>query len=383
MTQPTSSRSPDVTAPPPTALRHVVPVVAVVLGVHVLFVAVRLLALGGDITSFTDGYDGQAYYRLALRPADRRGHGRGHHLHPSGLLADPHRLPARGRGWSLGGQPALVPVALLLVNLLAVARPRLPGRAAWPASSDAARGGARSPALWAGYVVGVGQDLTEPLAGALLLGSLRAIRDAGSCPPRWRLTAAALTRETTLVVAVAVLLARCVPRGAPRAPPLVGRRRAPGRLRRVAHLGTRALVGRGPGPAHGQPARGAGHRAGGLPRPRRRRTSARSGPTWCCWSRPWPPSRSRRRRCGIAKAQLHERLALAGYLALLLCLPVWDRGQAYLRWGCEPVLLGWLLMLGRRSRELAALAVLCAVLWLVAATQSLGYPAWGGAWTWS
>ena len=99
---------------------------------------------------------------------------------------------------------------------------------------------------------------------------------------------------------------------------------------------------------------------------------------------------------------LHERLALAGYLVLLLCLPVWERGQAYLRWGCEPMLLGWLLLLGRRptprrreatqpdgreDRALTVLAVLSVVLWLVTATQSLGYPridgSWSGVWTWS
>ncbi|WP_310529899.1 hypothetical protein, partial [Nocardioides sp.] len=99
---------------------------------------------------------------------------------------------------------------------------------------------------------------------------------------------------------------------------------------------------------------------------------------------------------------LHERVALAGYLVVLLCLPVWERGQAYLRWGCEPMLLGWLLLLGRRpaprrpdatqgagndDRALAVLAVLSVVLWLVTATQSVGYPRidgnWSGVWTWS
>ncbi|UUZ59990.1 hypothetical protein [Nocardioides sp. B-3] len=90
---------------------------------------------------------------------------------------------------------------------------------------------------------------------------------------------------------------------------------------------------------------------------------------------------------GIAAAALrhrdgppYERLALAGYLALLLCLPVWDRGQAYLRWGCEPMLLARVLQLGGRLRALAVITVL---LWVPAAAQSLGYPVWGGVWTWS
>ena len=99
-------------------------------------------------------------------------------------------------------------------------------------------------------------------------------------------------------------------------------------------------------------------------------------------------------------APSYERLALAGYLVVLLCLPVWDRGQAYLRWGCEPMLLGWLLLLGRQhqgphsrdaattpERALPALASLSAVLWLLTTTQSVGYPRtdgiWSGVWTWS
>jgi hypothetical protein len=66
----------------------------------------------------------------------------------------------------------------------------------------------------------------------------------------------------------------------------------------------------------------------------------------------------------------HLRLALAAYLVLLACLPVWDRSQAY---------LGWLLLLQRRAARrvlpaLPALAGLVAATWLVAVALTFAYP---------
>ena len=280
---------------------------------------------------------------------------------------------------SAGGQPALVPGALLLVNLLAVVAIAF-------LAARLARGLGRSPwwgavpALWAGYVVGVGQDLTEPLAGALLLAALCAMRAGRFVPAAVALTAAALTRETTLVLAVAVLLASLVTaRGSPsRAAAVVGRRRTPGRLRRLAHLGARTLVGRGSRPAFRQPAGTSGLELVRLPRATPPPTSAASGRTSSCWCRRSRRSSSRPLPCGTATGRLHERLALAGYLVLLLCLPVWDRGQAYLRWGCEPILLGWLLLVLRRPavrpRVVPAVAGLVAVAWLAAVAVTYDHP---------
>lgn len=83
----------------------------------------------------------------------------------------------------------------------------------------------------------------------------------------------------------------------------------------------------------------------------------------------------------------HERLALAAYVLVLASLPVWDRGQAYLRWCCEPVLLGWLLLVGSvrpyAVRARRAVVPLVVVVWLVTASQSVAYPQGGGWWGWS
>ena len=239
------------------------------------------------------------------------------------------------------------------------------------------------PALWAGYVVGVGQDLTEPLAGALLLASLHAIRRRRFVPAAVALTAAALTRETTLVLAVAVLIASVgAPTGARARPPWWV-----GAVPLVAYAGWRTWVrarwsGEVPDPPTDNPL--------GAPVTE---LLGYLGQALTHLGAEWPnlvllaPTMAALVLAASAlrhrEGPLHERLALVGYLALLLCLPVWDRGQAYLRWGCEPMLLGWLLLLGRQARASSALAVLSAVLWLVAATQSLGYPAWSGVWTWS
>ena len=239
--------------------------------------------------------------------------------------------------------------------------------------------------MWAGYVVGVGQDLTEPLAGALLLGALSAIRAGRFGPAVLALTAAALTRETTLVLAVAVLLASVL--SARQAPPWWV-----GAVPLLAYAGWRTWVrarwsGQVPDPPSDNPLElpvtalmdYVGHAV------------THVGAEWPNLVLLVPTLAALLLAASglrLRDAPLHERLALAGYLLVLLCLPVWERGQAYLRWGCEPMLLGWLLLVGRRhERTLAGLAVLSVVLWLVTTTQSVGYPrldgSWSGVWTWS
>ena len=61
-------------------------------------------------------------------------------------------------------------------------------------------------------------------------------------------------------------------------------------------------------------------------------------------------------------------------LFLFVCLPVWQRGQAYLRWACEPVMIGWLIALGARRNRVRALAVAVAVLWAVTAIDLVTFP---------
>lgn len=413
-------------ATPSLVLRRagVATVVAVVAAAYLVFIGARLAVFEGDpsgfvtagdlttdataapdsfvVTSGTRGYDGQAYYRLARDPLTDEVTAEGITFTRPAYWQTRIGYPVAVWVASAAGEEALVPGAMLLLNLLAVvvlallaARlARALGRSPWWGAV---------PALWAGYVVGVGQDLTEPLAGALLLGSLSAMRAGRFVPATLALTAAALTRETTLVLAVAVLLSglassRSGPRPAP--PWWVGA------VPLLVYAGWRTWVrARWSGPVPDPPSDnplGApvtalldylGHAATHL------------GSEWPNLVLLVPTlaglvlaASALRHREG----PLRERLALAGYLVVLLCLPVWERGQAYLRWGCEPMLLGWLLLLGRRparrpseatrpagrdDRALAALAVLSVVLWLVTATQSVGYPridgGWSGVWTWS
>ena len=399
--------------------RTVVAVVAAVAVAYLVFVGARLAVFDGDpsgfvaagdgatdpaaapdsllVTAGTDGYDGQAYYRLARDPLTDRVTAGGTAFTRPAYWQTRIGYPAAAWVVSAGGREALVPAALVLVNLLAVlALTLLAARLARDAGRSAWWGAV--PACWAGYVVGVGQDLTEPLAGALLLGALVAARAGRHGPAALALTAAALTRETTLVLAVAVLLAAVAHRAR-----LAARTPVPpwwvGAVPLAVYAGWRTWV--------------RGRWADLVPEPP---SDNPLGPPLVALvshldhaashlGAAWPnlvllaPTLGALVLAAYAGAHrsgpLHERLALGGYLALLLCLPVWDRGQAYLRWGCEPVLLGWLLLVQRRGaprhlrrpeRALPALAALSVLLWLVTASQSVGYPRsdgpWSGGWTW-
>jgi hypothetical protein len=408
----------------------VVTVVAVVAAAYLAFVGARLAVFEGDpsgfvtagdqttdvpsapdsllVTTGTRGYDGQAYYRLARDPLTDEVTAEGITFTRPAYWQTRIGYPAAAWVISAAGQASLVPGAMLLLNLLAVvviaflaARlARLFGRSPWWGAV---------PAFWAGYVVGVGQDLTEPLAGVLLLGSLYAIRVRWFVPAALTLTVAALTRETTLVLAVAVLLTWLASyAGTPRS----GHRRPTppwwvGAVPLVGYAGWRTWVrarwsGLVPDPPSDSPLR-----------PPLAALLDYLGHSFTHLGAEWPnlvlliPTLAGLILAASAlrhrSEPLHERLALGGYLVMLLCLPVWERGQAYLRWGCEPMLLGWLLLIGRRrptprpadstqpvgrdDRALTVLAALSVVLWLVTATQSVGYPrvdgSWSGVWTWS
>lgn len=420
----------EVTPSPVLRRAGVATVVAVVAAAYLAFVGVRLAVFEGDpsgfvtagdqttdvtsapdsllVTTGTRGYDGQAYYRLARDPLTDEVTAEGITFTRPAYWQTRIGYPVAAWAVSAGGQASLVPFAMLLLNLLAVVLIAFLGARLASALGRNPWWGA-VPALWAGYVVGVGQDLTEPLAGALLLGSLYAIRAGRFVPAALTLTVAALTRETTLVLAVAVLLTWLASHaGTPRSGP---RRPTPpwwvGAVPLVGYAGWRTWVrarwsGVAPDPPSDNPL--------GTPV-----TALLDylGHAWTHLGAEWPnlvllmPTLAGLLLAASAlrhRAEpLHERLALAGYLVVLLCLPVWERGQAYLRWGCEPMLLGWLLLIGRQrpakrpgdatlpvgheDRALPVMAALSVVLWLVAATQSVGYPrvdgSWSGGWTWS
>lgn len=357
----------------------VAPVVGTVLAAHLAFVGVRV-AVVGDLLAFTHGYDGLAYHRLALDPLTLAASEHGTTFtRPAYWQA---RIGYPAAAWALSlGRDDLVPAALVLVNLLAVAGIAL-------LAARLARGLGRSPwwgavpAAWAGFLVGLGQDLVEPLAGLLLLAALALVRSGRRVPAALTLTAAALTRETTLVVAVAVLAAG-----------VLGPRRPAwwvGAVPLGAYAAWRTWV-RGrwadvvPDPPPDNPL--------GVPLVELAQYLGSAALHPLAEAPNLVLLLPLLLALGLVAAALgvrgprHERLALAAYLLLLASLPVWDRGQAYLRWGCEPVLVGWLLLVGsgrpyavRARRSLVPVVVL---LWVLTATQSATYPLERGWWTWS
>ena len=195
----------------------------------VSFVLLRLeLAAGGDITAFVraarpyaqrngvprgllvfpgNGYDGQFYYRLALDPADL-------HRTAFGITMDaPFRMQRIGYpalAWFVSaGQHAWVPVALVAVNVLALAAVGLAGGTL---ARDAGR-----HALWGlllagyfGFFMSAGNDLTEPVAAACLLGGIIAYRRGRPVLAGAAFGYGTLTRETVLLVPLALGLTRLI-----------------------------------------------------------------------------------------------------------------------------------------------------------------------------
>ena len=123
------------------------------------------------------------------------------------------------------GQHRLVPIALVAINLLAVAAMAyLGGMFARDSGRHALWGLAF--AAYFGLVISVGRDTAEPLAEACMLGGLLAYRRAGSPGPTrmYILTAAlftfgAITRETILLAPAAIAVTRLVAMARRRARP--------------------------------------------------------------------------------------------------------------------------------------------------------------------
>ena len=154
-----------------------------------------------------NGYDGQFYYRLALDPADL-------HRTAFGITMDaPFRVQRIGYpvlAWIVSaGQHAWVPVALVAVNVLALGAVGLAGGML---ARDAGR-----HALWGlllagyfGFFMSVGNDLTEPVAAACLLGGIIAYRRGHSLLAGVAFGYGTLTRETVLIVPLALGVTRLI-----------------------------------------------------------------------------------------------------------------------------------------------------------------------------
>jgi hypothetical protein len=164
----------------------------------------------------SDGYDGQFYYRLALDPANWNKTAFGITMDQSYRYT---RIGYPVLAWLVSaGQHQLVPIALVVVNLVAVAAMAFLGGMFARDSGRHALWGLAFAAYF-GLVISVGRDTAEPLAEACMLGGLLAYRRAESSArsPRvmYALTAVlfavgAITRETILFAPAAIAVIRII-----------------------------------------------------------------------------------------------------------------------------------------------------------------------------
>jgi hypothetical protein len=118
----------------------------------------------------SDGYDGQFYYRMALAPFDLRQPLYGVKMDEPAYRMQRIVYPMLAWAVSLG-QPRLVPLALLLINLVGIAAiaflaARLARRLELPAIAPVAI------MLWPGFLVTLTHDTTEILSAAFIMAAL-------------------------------------------------------------------------------------------------------------------------------------------------------------------------------------------------------------------
>ncbi|MGC8464561.1 MAG: AZOBR_p60025 family cell surface glycopolymer formation protein [Acidimicrobiales bacterium] len=150
------------------------------------------------------GYDGQFYFRMALNPFDFA------HSAYGVTLDTPFRLQRVGYPalvWLLSlGHASLVPFVMILVNVLAL------GMIAFVLAQVAVESGqsvwfGALGALFAGYALSLGRDLTEPMAAALLLLGIYSLSKGRPWWAALLLSGSVLTRETAMVIVGSVGLA--------------------------------------------------------------------------------------------------------------------------------------------------------------------------------
>ncbi|MBI4498854.1 MAG: hypothetical protein HY689_13260 [Chloroflexi bacterium] len=229
----------------------------VVGAVALLYLGIALARTGGDPLTFvmrcpnpeqiptgTCGYDGQFAYAIAMDPAgaapfmDVPAYRYQRILYP---------LLARVLG---AGQPDLVPWTLVLINWVALAA----GTAVLEAvlcAYGVSRWYALAYGLFAGVLMPVRLDLTEPLAYALALGGVLAAMRGRGALSGVLLALAALTKETTLLFAAGVVAGyalrgagawRSGPAGGGAVPAKGPEARAPHAFRDAATLGVMAVA---------------------------------------------------------------------------------------------------------------------------------------------
>lgn len=151
------------------------------------------------------GYDGTAFYRLALDPFTSE-------TTAYGISFDAPAYRQQRIGYPLivwllsAGQPRAVPWLLVIVNIVAVASIAAVGASYARESGRHAMAGLLF-AIYPGFVYSVSRDLAEPLACLFGLSAIVAITRRRHLAAAALLCAAVLTRETFLIVAVAAALA--------------------------------------------------------------------------------------------------------------------------------------------------------------------------------
>ena len=143
------------------------------------------------------GFDGQLYYYIALDPANAR-----YYIDSGevGLRYERILYPLTARALALG-QPGLVPYAMLLINLLAVALGTL-ALASWLRRKGVSPWFAAIFGFYPGLLISLQRDLTEPLAYGLVALAIYLFDFGGRRRFLWAGLAfalAVLARETTVV----------------------------------------------------------------------------------------------------------------------------------------------------------------------------------------
>lgn len=160
----------------------------------------------------TAPYDGAFYYRLALDPFTDRVTDHGITLFRPAYVQQRIGYPVLA--WAVsGGDPQRVPAALVLVNVAGMAALGGLGGLLARSAGQHALWGTLFP-LYPGTVMTIGDDLTEIVAAAALLAGLLLLRRGRPLAAGVALSLAALTRETTILAALAAALiaARASPR---------------------------------------------------------------------------------------------------------------------------------------------------------------------------
>jgi hypothetical protein len=150
------------------------------------------------------GFDGQFYYRFALNPFTSQATEFGITIDEPSLRHQ--RILYSFLTWTLSfGDPSRVPVVMVLINLIGLMVLGWMGGHYAQSFQQQALWGVFLP-LYPGFLLTLSRDLVEILEITLLVGSLLLIRRAKPLAATLLLSLAVLTKETSLLVAVAALL---------------------------------------------------------------------------------------------------------------------------------------------------------------------------------